>query len=117
MPIPETLEFADWNKGKSFFEQFELLGPNGLGTHICIDIRDEIRARELARRVVACWNACAGISTEALEAGLRGAAAEDAAALAEVFEILADEGYRPIEEIRAAVDGIESLLRGEGAVQ
>lgn len=114
MPIPETLEFADWNKGKSFFEQFELLGPNGLGAHICIDIRDEISARELARRLVACWNACAGLSTEALEAGARPGA--DAEALAEVFDLLAEHGYRPIEEIQAAAAGLDALLAGEGQV-
>ena len=114
MPIPETLEFADWNKGKSFFEQFELLDQDGSPSKICIDLRDA-DAMAVARRVVACWNACAGVSTEALEAGARPGA--DAEALAEVFEILANEGYKPIEEIRAAVDGLESLLRGEEAVR
>lgn len=113
MPIPETLEFADWNKGKSFFEQYELIGPNGLGAHVCIDIRDEIQARELARRVVACWNACAGISTEQLEAGHR-PGDDDIEALADVMEILAGEGYRPIEEIDAAVRGLETLVAEEG---
>jgi hypothetical protein len=112
MPIPETLEFADWNKGKSFFEQYELLGPNGLGVHICIDIRDEIAARELARRVVACWNACAGISTEQLEAGRRPGDG-DIEALADVMELLAGEGYHPIEEIESAVRGLEKLVEGQ----
>ena len=106
--LPETLEFADWNKGKSFFEQFELIGPNGLGSHICVDIRDEIRARELARRIVACWNVCAGIPTEDLEAAGQAAVAKGDDA--ELFELLRLEGFPMLEEIRKGQPAVARLV-------
>lgn len=110
MPIPETLEFADWNKGKSFFEQYELLGPDGRGAHICIDIRDEVHARELARRVVACWNACAGLSTEGVEAIVRRRRGLAANEHAEVLALLTEAGYPLLEEIEQAIAGLEKLV-------
>lgn len=80
--LPETLQFADWNSGRSFTQQFELLDgeAHGVGIRIDIDPEDidlnnegeciQNLARDRARRVVASWNACRGISTETLENGV-----------------------------------------------
>jgi hypothetical protein len=65
---------------------------------------DEMRAN--ARRVVALWNACAGLSTEALESG----------ALAKALEALASlcGGPAPIRSINGAILSGAAALRSLG---
>ncbi len=55
-----------------------------------VSLRRECEAD--ARRLVACWNACEGISTEALEAGVVGNLCSELSALAEQYETWHDLG-------------------------
>ncbi len=67
--IPDQIAFAADNLGRSFFNLYELLDAAGKGTGIQVEVHDENHAEQIARRVAAAWNACAGVDLADLEAG------------------------------------------------
>lgn len=115
--IPNQIAFDADNFGRSFFNQYQLRDADGKGTDIFVEVHDEDHAEQIARRVAAVWNACAGISTEDLESGLltviraeetKDAADEILGFLREQGFVSADEFLRKAEEQRE--EGIEVMI-------
>lgn len=78
------LEYGEGSEGESYLESTAHKGVQIIsvwGHPEAKPDRETEGAREIARRLAACWNACAGISTESLESNdlVKGLAARHAA--------------------------------------
>ncbi len=63
---------AEYTKGKLFIEcqSSDMIEIQDEGGNCVAVMGDTDQAVDDARRLAACWNACQGITTEALEAGV-----------------------------------------------
>lgn len=89
--IPDQIAFDVDNLGRSFFNLYELRDADGKGTGIQVEVHDEDHAAQIARRVAAAWNCCAGVDLADLDAGR--------------ITVLKSEGARPQSEAEVEIMG------------
>ena len=111
--IPNQIAFDPDNLGRSFFNLYELRDADGKGTGIQVEVHDEDHAAQIARRVAAAWNACAGIDLADLEAGritvLKSEAPDKNEA--EIMDYLRDSGFISMDDfLRQGEEVIEVAI-------